>query len=115
MGARQTCVRDDLSHLIASYQRLSGKRFEQSGRGAVSNVAAITDAMDDTFLRIVSFPTDDAQVCYQQVELLMSLLAEPETDAASRELLRTVALTHVKRLADRAASPKTNDLGTATR
>ncbi len=113
MDATAKFVPDDLRHLISSYQRLSGKRFEQSGRGAVTNVAAITDAMDETFLQIVSFPTDDVQVCYRQVELLMTLLAEPETDVASRELLRDVVLTHVRRLAARAESPKAGGVGAA--
>jgi len=102
----------ELARLIASYRWLSEELAAQTSAGADLNCAHIKAEMEATFLRIVQQPAENPYVSCAQIDFLVSAMAEPGSDDATRALLCDMTLTHLRRLTktlgrgDHAAPPE---------
>ena len=93
----------DLYRLIARYRWLQQELSQHTGADEVANAARVAEALENVFLQIVRFQAEDPSISYCQIEFLLTMLAEGTRDKKMRRMLREAALTHVKRLAERAA------------
>ncbi len=91
----------DLARLIATYKWLSQELDAQSGARAEVNRQHIRPELDNVFLKIVQYPTDNPQICCAQIEFVLSSLAETGRDDGTRAQLCALALAHVQRLSQR--------------
>jgi hypothetical protein len=99
-------VTHELAKLIARYRWLQA---ETGGSGLVARPEGpvpINAALNEVFLQIITFPAEDPRISYRQIEFLLEVLADGNTDRSLRQELRDHVLTHVKRLTDRIAGAR---------
>ena len=87
-----------LAKLITTYRWLLAERDAQLKANAEANALYIDKEIDELFLRIVRFPTDDPRISGAQIEFLVTSLVEEEHAPMARAVLRESILQHVARL-----------------
>jgi len=88
----------DLARLITSYRWLSQELASQVDAGAADNCQHIREEVDALFLKIVKFPADNPYISCAQMDFLISAIAEPGRDDATRAGLCDLALSHLTRI-----------------
>lgn len=88
-----------LAKLITSYRWLLEERDSQEKAKADENARYIDKEIDELFLRIVKFPTNDQRISIAQIEFLVTTLAEEHHAPLARAALRETIMQHVGRLA----------------